>query len=143
MINRSKAHYGIADYAVARRKHKASFLDKANELIDWHPISKVLEKKLNRKANVVGNPSYPALMMFKILLLQKWYKLSDPAMEQMLVEHLGFLRFIDLSVEQEVPDETTICRFRNGLVKLKIFEELNEIILFQLEQQRSNLNSLN
>ncbi len=133
MISRNKPHNGIADFAVARRKRKPDFFDAVGKAIDWEPISKFLNKKLNRKANVVGNPAYPALLMFKILLLQKWYKLSDPAMEEMLINHLGFLRFVGLSVEQDVPDETTICRFRNGLVALGILEKVNEMILMQLE----------
>ncbi len=55
-------------------------------------------------------------------------------MEEMLINHLGFMRFVGLSVEQDVPDETTICRFRNGLVSHGILEKINEMVLLQLEQ---------
>ncbi len=52
----------------------------------------------------------------------------------MLINHLGFMRFVGLSVEQDVLDETTICRFRNGLVSLGILEKINEMVLLQLEK---------
>ena len=135
MLGRQKKHFGIADHAVMMRRKKHSFLDDVDAVVDWRPISKFLDKKLQRKANVVGNPSYPALAMFKILLLQRWYNLSDPAMEQNLLDRLSFLRFVDFSMEQEVPDETTICRFRNGLIKIDILTDLLEMINNQFEQK--------
>jgi transposase, IS5 family len=70
---------GIADYVVARRKRKACFWDEINRLIDWKPLEKVLRKKLKRLVSAVGNSAYPPLPMFNILLLQRWYKLSDVA----------------------------------------------------------------
>ena len=133
MLGRQKKYFGIADHAVMKRRVKHNFLDDVDSLVDWRPISKFLDKKLQRKANVIGNPSYPALAMFKILLLQRWYNLSDPAMEQNLLDRLSFLRFVGFSVEQEIPDETTICRFRNGLVKLDILSDLLEMINKQFE----------
>jgi IS5 family transposase len=46
-------------------------LDEIDRLIDWKPLEKVLRQKLKRVANAVGNPAYPPLLMFKILLLQR------------------------------------------------------------------------
>jgi IS5 family transposase len=60
-----------APMIAARRKHKACFLDEIDRLIDWKPLEKVLRQKLKRVANAVGNPAYPPLLMFKILLLQR------------------------------------------------------------------------
>ena len=55
--------------------------------------------------------------MFKILLLQRWYTLSDVAVEEALCDRLSFDRFTGLSLDHdEVPDATTICRFRQSLV---------------------------
>ncbi len=133
MKNRNQNNTSFVDYAVSRRKRSNDFLDRVNELVDWRPIAKFLEKKLQRKANAVGNPSYPALVMFKILLLQRWYALSDPATEQALWDRLSFVRFVGFSLTQDIPDETTICRFRNGLVKLGVFEELLNMLNAQFE----------
>lgn len=123
----------LGDYFLGRRRTKATFLDEIDAVIDWKPIRAFLNKKLKRKANAVGNPAYPALPMFKVLLLQRWYNLSDPATEQALLDRLSFIRFTGFSIEDDVPDETTICRFRNGLVKLGRLDKLLEVINAQIE----------
>jgi IS5 family transposase len=85
----------------------------------------VLRQKLKRVANAVGNPAYPPLLMFKILLLQRWYNLSDMAVEEALCDRLSFVRFVGLSFgHDEVPDATTICRFRQSLVERNILKRL-------------------
>jgi len=124
---------GLGDYFLEHRRTKNTFLDKMEKNIDWLPIQAFLHKKIRRKANAVGNPAYPPLAMFKILLLQRWYNLSDPAAEQSLLDRISFIRFTGLSIEGEVPDETTICRFRNGLIKLKIFDKLLDLLNRQRE----------
>ena len=122
----------LGDYLLGRRRTKKTFLDEINEIIDWKPIQTFLNKKLKRKANAIGNPAYPALPMFKILLLQRWYNLSDPATEQALLDRLSFIRFTGFSIEDDVSDETTICRFRNGLIKLNILDKLLDMINSQI-----------
>jgi hypothetical protein len=78
MSERTSKKPGIADYVAARRKHKDGFLDEINRLIDWKPIEKVLRQKLKRVINAVGNPAYPPLLMFKILLLQGVQQPTEP-----------------------------------------------------------------
>lgn len=75
MSERTSSKPSIADYVVARRKRKECFLDEIDRLIDWNPLEKLLRKTLKRVVNAVGNPAYPPLPMFKILLLQRWYNL--------------------------------------------------------------------
>ena len=133
MGNRFEQGPRLGDYFLGRRRTKRTFLDDIEELIDWTPIQTFLNKKLKRKANAVGNPAYPALPMFKILLLQRWYNLSDPATEQALLDRLSFIRFTEFSIEDDVPDETTICRFRNGLIKLNLLDKLLDMINRQIE----------
>ncbi|EKO41215.1 MAG: transposase, IS5 family [Solidesulfovibrio magneticus str. Maddingley MBC34] len=117
MSERTSSKPGIADYVVARRKRKECFLDEIDRLIDWTPLEKFLRKTLKRVVNAVGNPAYPPLPMFKILLLQRWYNLSDTAEEEALYDRFSFVRFVGLSLDHdEVPDATTICRFRQSLV---------------------------
>ncbi|SFF17666.1 transposase, IS5 family [Nitrosomonas sp. Nm166] len=54
--------------------------------------------------------------MFKATLLGQWHSLSDAALEQALCVRLDFLKFCGLSLSDEIPDETTLCRFRNRLI---------------------------
>ncbi|MCP3663778.1 MAG: IS5 family transposase [Gammaproteobacteria bacterium] len=125
----------LGDYFLEHRRSKPTFLDEINELIDWKPINSFLRKKIKRKANAVGNPAYPPLAMFKILLLQRWYNLSDPGVEQALLDRLSFIRFVEFSIEDDVPDETTICRFRNGLIRLNVLDKLLAMLNKQLEDK--------
>ena len=52
MSERTSKNPGIADYVVARRKHKDCFLDEIDRLIDWKPLEKLLRKKLQRKRSI-------------------------------------------------------------------------------------------
>jgi len=133
MANRFQKGLRLGDYFLQQRRTKITFLDQIDGLIDWSPIQAFLNKKLKRKVNAVGNPAYPPLAMFKILLLQRWYNLSDPAVEQALLDRISFIRFTRFSVEDAAPDETTICRFRNGLVTLKVLDKLLDMVNAQLE----------
>lgn len=136
MSERTSKNPGIADYVVARRKRKDCFLDEIDRLIDWKPLEKILVKKLKRVANAVGNPAYPPLPMFKILLLQRWYNLSDVAVEESLYDRFSFVRFIGLSLDHdEVPDSSTICRFRQSLVEKNVLKRLLDKLNQQLEKR--------
>jgi IS5 family transposase len=73
--------------------------------------------------------------MFKILLLQQWYGLSDQDTEFTMLDRISFIRFAGLSLEESVPDHTTICRFRNALVAKGLLEPLLNEVNRQLEKQ--------
>lgn len=89
----------FADYFVEIRKQtRKSFLDDVNRLIDWKPIEKVLRKKYRKVASADGRPAYPPVPMFKLLLLQRWYGLSDPGLEDALYDRISFLKFSGFSL---------------------------------------------
>ena len=87
-------------------------LDDIDEIIDWTAMERQLTPHYSSKR---GQPAYPPLMLFKVLLLQAWYNLSDPAMEKQLARDLLFRRFAGLSLSDTVPDHSTLWRFRNLL----------------------------
>ncbi len=126
---------GFADLMVSRRKSKSSFLDDVDKLVDWRPIEKILNRTYKKKASADGRPAYPALPLFKMLLIQRWYNLSDPGLEEAVNDRISFLRFIGFSLESSIPDETTICRFRNELGKRDLFEKLLDKINEQLQSK--------
>ncbi len=101
-------------------------LDKVHEIIDWDKITLLMTSIHNKKE---GNSAYPPIMMFKILLLQSWYNLSDPAMEAQLARDLLFKRFIGLSLHDKVPDHSTIWRLREQITRKELlllaFDEVN------------------
>ena len=107
-------------------------LDDLNQLIDW----KSIESQMNTiNNNPMGEKAWPPLIMFKILLLQSFYNLSDPACEKQLARDLLFRRFVNLSLTDPVPDHSTIWRFRNTLNKNGILQKLLDNINHQLNSQ--------
>jgi IS5 family transposase len=124
---------GFADYLIEQRGHTNTFLDRIDALIDWKNIAKVLGKRYKKVAGADGRPAYPALPVLKLLLLQRWYGLSDPALEEAVKDQISFIRFSGFSVSSTLPDHSTICRFRNALLELNLFEKLFEEINRQLE----------
>ena len=120
----------FADSLVIQHK-SLSELDDVHNIINWNEIEKTLS---NLYSSVRGAPSYPPLMMFKILILQAWYNLSDEALEKQIARDLMFRRFIDLSLSESVPDHSSIWRFRQLLNTEKLLEPLLEQINTHLEQ---------
>lgn len=107
-------------------------LDDVEALIDWSEIERLLKDIHNKSRGVLA---WPPLMMFKALLLQSWYRLSDPALEKQLARDLLFRRFIQLGLSEGVPDHTTLWRFRNRLEKTGLYERLLEVINQQLSRR--------
>lgn len=107
-------------------------MEDINALINWKSIEQHLTQ-IHSKTS--GERAWPPLMMFKILLLQSWYNLSDPATEKQLARDLLFRRFIDLSLSESVPDHCSIWRFRNNLQKQGLYEVLLSEINNQLVQR--------
>ncbi len=125
----------LADYVIEQRKHLNTFLDKIDNLIDWQPIEDILKKHYKRTRSADGRPAYPPLPMFKLLLLQRWYNLSDPKLEEALNDRISFIRFSGFSLTSPLPDHSTICRFRNTLLNLNIYDLLFNEIIRQLESK--------
>lgn len=72
----------------------------------------------------MGRPPFDRLMMFKILILQSRYSLSDDQMEYQITDRLSFRRFLGLKSSDKVPDSKTIWIFRETLTREEIIEPL-------------------
>jgi IS5 family transposase len=119
------------DGALARRgERRRDVLGDIDRLVDWAPFDRLLAV-IHCAAK--GEASYPPLMMFKVVLLQRWYGLSDPAMEDALFDRMSFLSFVGLSAEDETPDHSTIWRFREKLAEEGLLERLFAELTRQLE----------
>lgn len=55
------------------RKIKSEFFEQVNNLIDWRPLSNIINKHYTKGESAVGKPSYDGLLLFKMCLLQTWY----------------------------------------------------------------------
>jgi IS5 family transposase len=119
------------DGALARRRgRRRDALAEIERLVDWAPFGRLLA---GIHCAVKGEAAYPPLMMFKVVLLQRWYGLSDPQMEEALFDRMSFLNFAGLSAEDETPDHTTIWRFRQKLAEDGLIDKLFAELVRQLE----------
>lgn len=105
-------------------------LDRLADLVKWYRFEKLLARL---RDDGPGRPGYAPLVMFKALLLQSLYALSDAELEEALVDRLSFRRFVGLSLTDAVPDHTTLCRFRQRLASAGLLEKLFAELDRQLE----------
>ena len=124
MGERSLGQMSLAEGLVRQRPGQNERLRRIEALIDWGAVDKALRPLRSQR----GAPGYPALTLFKALLLQQWYGLSDPELEEALSDRLSFRRFVGLSLDQEVPDHSTLWRFREAVgrsgLDRKVFAEI-------------------
>ena len=131
MAHRRVGEAGFVDGMVSHRgKRDGETLQRVSALINWAAIDQKIGPLYPSRT---GELAYPPLVMFKILLLQAWYGLSDPEMENAMDDRLSFGRFAGLSLEDEVPDHSTIWRFRERLAKSGLDQALFEDVARQLE----------
>jgi IS5 family transposase len=102
-------------------------LERVLGAVRWYRFEKLLRRLEPEGA---GRPPYDPLLMFKALLLQQWYVLSDADLEEALNDRVSFRRFMGLGLEADAPDHTTLCRFRNRLsqagLAAKLFAEFDK-----------------
>jgi IS5 family transposase len=100
-------------------------LERLDEVIPWDVFRKPLAKALKRSdGSKGGRPPFPALMMFKILVLQALYDLSDDQAEYVINDRLSFMRFIGVELGEKVPDAKTIWLFREHLTQARAVDNL-------------------
>jgi len=93
--------------------------------IPWEEFAKLLRgvHEKERKSNAGAKP-FDALLMFKVLVLQTYYNLSDDQVEYQIRDRLSFMRFLGLQIEDRVPDAKTVWLFRERLGELGLTERL-------------------
>jgi IS5 family transposase len=132
---------GFADLAVERRKIKHQFFTEINTLIDWRPITTLINRYYTKGSNAVGNPAYPGLLLFKMSLLQTWYNLSDYEVEEQVNDRISFSRFVGLSIDAKAPDHSVLSRFRSIMTQQKAYDKLLKALNKQLEKQQILIRS--
>ncbi|MDR3130221.1 MAG: transposase [Treponema sp.] len=84
-------------------------LERLNLYIDWEQFREILTLILRKEPKGPGGrPPFDCVMMFKILILQRLYNISDAQAEYQIKDRLSFMRFLGLSLRDTVPDEKTI-----------------------------------
>lgn len=127
----------FSDFYVTHRTRKSNFLNQIDHLIEWAPIEKAINQHYAPSSDATGRPAYPGLLLFKMLLVGIWHGgLSDEAVEDMANSNLHVMRFLGLSLEDDVPDHSVLSRFRTRLTAALAWNGLLE----QVNQQIQALN---
>lgn len=130
MAERRIGQLSFADGLVEEAAGGNAMLQRVSELIDWTAVAALLAPL---RSGAMGAPAYPSMALFKALLLQQWYGLSDPGLEEALSDRLSFRRFLGLSLSERIPDHSTLWRFREQLARNGLAERAFALITAQIE----------
>ena len=108
--------------------------ERVNAIVDFSAIEAEIANYYQKGKSVDGRNSYPILVLFKMMLLQTWYGLSDEGIEEQINDRISFSKFCGISMEAKAPDSTVLCRFRSVLNKNNTFETLLTMINKRLEE---------
>jgi transposase len=131
MAERRMGQMDFADRFVADVVAATTTLDRIAALVDWTEVTALLR---GLRSDVMGAPAYPALLLFKAMLLQQWHGLSDPELEGALKDRLSFRRFLGVLLGERLPDHSSLWRFREQLAASGLADRAFAIITAQIER---------
>jgi IS5 family transposase len=119
----SQISFADAEYAGKRKKTRREvFLEEMEQVVPWKALLKVIEPHYPVAGR--GRRPYPLEAMLRVHLMQNWFALSDPAMEEALYEIASLRNFAGLALSEPIPDETTILNFRHILEESDLAEDI-------------------
>ena len=130
-MHRETGHRGLAESLLPEELGQNHRLERISQIVDWERFEGLVADIYSARE---GRPSYPPLTMVKALLLEQWYNLSDPEMEEALGDRISFRRFVGLGLQDDTPDHSTISRFRGALEERGLSERLFQELGAQLER---------
>lgn len=124
-----KSQSTFFDMAIQQRGGSNLVLETIAREVDFGEV----ETRVAATYGTGGRPASRVGVLVRIMILQHLYNLSDPQAEQQILDRLSFQKFVQLDAQETVPDETTICRFRQRLIECDLHKELLAILNGQLE----------
>jgi IS5 family transposase len=124
-------------FSSAHLSNMGNPLESISKVIDFEIFRSTIEARLlntSKKSNAGAKP-FDVVMMFKILILQRYYNLGDRQVEYQIVDRTSFKKFLGLDTGDKVPDEKTVWSFRERLTQSGTVEDLFELFVFHLEQK--------
>ena len=119
----SQMSFGDAEYAGKRKKTRREvFLEEMDQVVPWKSLLALIEPCYPMAGR--GRHPYPLETMLRVHLMQNWFGLSDPAMEEALYEITPMRAFAGLTLTKAIPDETTILNFRHLLEANELAPEI-------------------
>ena len=114
------------EFAAEQLSEIGNPLEAISKVVDFEYFRSLLEEKLlnSNKKNNAGAKPFDVVMMFKIMLIQRYYNLGDKQVEYQIIDRMSFKRFLGLETGDKVPDEKTIWAFREKLTQMGVVEDL-------------------
>jgi len=141
---KTKGEKGLFDeqFTIERLSTIGNPLEKISNVIDFETFRITLESKLlnTEKKNNAGAKPFDVVMMFKIMILQRYYGLGDSQVEYQIIDRLSFKKFLGLESGDKVPDEKTVWLFRENLTKSGVIELLFKQFIKILEDNNLIFN---
>lgn len=109
-------------------------LDRLDAAVPWAFLAEPIHATYRNDTARGGRPNIAVERMLKVVMLQKWFDLSDPAMEGMLLDHISFRRFVGLNMTDGTIDETTIVPFRKRLLDHGLMSTLFDRVVTHLRE---------
>lgn len=140
MLSQNVASDSLFDWITRDKggRKTGAFLQKMEEIVPWKEIGDELDGALYD--GHMGRPGFPVHVLVKALFLEMWYGLSDPELEEQVMDRVSFQRFLGVRNRTDIPDETTVCRFRSKLVELHAEEELFAIVQNMIDAHGLRVN---
>jgi IS5 family transposase len=132
-MHRSKGQVDVGEVWLPPELGHNDRLDRVLSSFDWEAVERLVS---GLHASPTGRPAWAPLTMVKALLLQQWYGLSDPGLEEALSDRLSFRRFVGLGLDEGQPDHSVISRFRKALREAGLDAALFEEVERQLQARR-------
>ena len=115
---------------------KGNPLNRLDAVIDWELFRPLLDAALAKPAKGPGGrPPHDRLKMFKTLVVQRFYNLSDEQTEYQVSDRLSFQQFIGWTLADKAPDANTIWDFREALIQADAFEKLFDLFGQRLQER--------
>ena len=115
------ADHVLADLGGTKTQQLLTRLD---QLIPWDQLALPILPLYRNDDGRGGRPNVPVVMMLKCILLQKWFNLSDPGLEEAVADRISFRKFLNLGLSDQGVDETTLVKFRKRLREAGVISEL-------------------
>jgi IS5 family transposase len=138
MKTKQKTQHGLFDEELRLQKlsSKGDPLEKLNRKIKWEEFRPIIEDGIKKEPKAPGGrPPYDAILKFKMMILQRYYNISDEQLEYQVNDRLTFMRFLGLDIASDIPDCNTIWIFKEQLKENGIVEKLFNKFLVMLENE--------
>src|SRR5512134_3655023 len=130
----------LAWAAKGRTTRRERFLAEMNAVMPWARLTALIEPHYPKAGD--GRPPLPLERMLRVYFMQNWFNLSDPQAEDSLYDIESMRRFAGIELaEDDIPDESTILRFRHLLEEHRLTERIFAEIRALLEEKRLLLKS--